>query len=171
MESERDLPILISQKSEKDILLAILTKLTATEKTRLGEYFQKLLPDDARIITWTPTQAVLLSLTKQKSRRDSQANLYALGVLLHRLGLSNFLVADELTKRQLTGKCRLGENSEIYIRGFHFRRVPGRYAHVLKNGINTGRQAVLDVALPEWECFERPGWPVSDDFRCQLTRQ
>ncbi|KAJ6190265.1 hypothetical protein N7519_000286 [Penicillium mononematosum] len=50
-------------------------------------------------------------MARQGSHRESQANLYALAVLAYQSGHSKLMVADELSKRQLTGNLRPGEGT------------------------------------------------------------
>jgi hypothetical protein len=53
------------------------------------------------VTPWSPSNVLLRSLAYQGPHRDSQANLYALAVLAHQYGHSEFIVADELTKCKL----------------------------------------------------------------------
>lgn len=53
------------------------------------------------VTPWVPSNSLLRSLAYQGPHRDSQANLFALAVLAHQYVHSEFIVADELTKRKL----------------------------------------------------------------------
>lgn len=108
----------IFKASDNVLLMIILAKLTEEERLKLVHYYQETCSGGVELKTWTPSQALLRSISKQGSHQDSQANLYALAILAFRSGLefkkgTSFIVADELTKRQLTRCCRPGEREHI----------------------------------------------------------
>ncbi|KAJ5280262.1 hypothetical protein N7478_005634 [Penicillium angulare] len=61
---------------------------------------------------WTPTPSNLKYIAKQSPHIDSQANLYALAIKVHRTGRDGCVVVDELSKRQLTDTCHHGETKQ-----------------------------------------------------------
>lgn len=73
------------------------------EAQRKGEAQHQHHKQQARlnVTPWSPSNFLLRSLAYQGPHRDSQANLYALAVLAHQYGHSEFIVADELTKCKL----------------------------------------------------------------------
>ncbi|KAJ5383232.1 hypothetical protein N7517_001143 [Penicillium concentricum] len=144
--------------------------------------------------TFTPSISLLASMARQGSHRDSQANLYALAILAYQSGHSKFLVADELSKRQLTGKLRPGEEStlsailislnekpstpdgiSVWARrenctGQHISQMFAKFEHKWKS------MPVTDDAKPhrrgylsERSIWERPGLEIHDPDRPVLS--
>ncbi|OJJ80106.1 uncharacterized protein ASPGLDRAFT_39395 [Aspergillus glaucus CBS 516.65] len=96
------------------LLLVSLTELEDADEASLVQNFQHSLHGkNVDIHSWRPSTEVLQAIAHQGQHRDSQTNLYAMGILAHRAGWTSLIVADELTKRQLKGTCRVGENSSI----------------------------------------------------------
>ncbi|KAJ5105550.1 hypothetical protein NUU61_002897 [Penicillium alfredii] len=109
-------PVLTKGNTDKNTLvIAILTYLDEASEAELVQHFQEILGDSIKIHTWKPSRSLLQSIAKQGPHLDSQANLYALAVLAYRSERSAFLVADELTRRQLTGERRVGESDSISV--------------------------------------------------------
>lgn len=109
----------LAEKNAKDtehLLLVSLTDLEDVDETSLVQHFQRFLQDkNVNIHPWQQSTEVLQSITHQGQNRDSQANLYAMAILAHRAGWSSLIVADDLTKRQLKGNCRVGESPSISV--------------------------------------------------------
>ncbi|KAJ5662784.1 hypothetical protein N7462_011710 [Penicillium macrosclerotiorum] len=102
-------------EGNKQLLIVNLTELDHSAQQKLINHYQTALEEPAEILTWTPARALLQSFATQGPRVDSQSNLYAIAVLLYQADWTGFIVADELTKRQVTGKCRLGEDHAISV--------------------------------------------------------
>ncbi|KAJ6017983.1 hypothetical protein N7451_001362 [Penicillium sp. IBT 35674x] len=88
-------------KNDKRILLVLLTVLLEEDKQALIRQCQDELPQDVKVLTWTPQMSLLQHISRQSLHRDSQDNIHAIAALMHRNGLSKFVVADELSRRQL----------------------------------------------------------------------
>ena len=101
-------------ETTKSLLLVLLTKLSPGDEERLIQHLQPPA-SEFRIKTWSPGNHLLRSIAPQGEYRDSQANLYALAICLHRTGRSSFVVADNLTKRQLEGCPIRGESEAISV--------------------------------------------------------
>lgn len=99
-------------KETEHLLLVSLTDLEEADEANLIQHFQRSL--HGRIVSirsWKPSTKVLQAIAHQGQCRDSQANIYAIAILAHRAGWTRLIVADDLTKRQLRGTCRVGESS------------------------------------------------------------
>lgn len=107
-----EIPELVNGKNT--LLIVLLTVLSEPEKAKLIQHHQRALPH-VMIQTWAPSRTLLQFIVKQGPHKDSQGNIYALAVQLYNAGVARFVVADELTKRQLTGHLRLGESSKITV--------------------------------------------------------
>lgn len=130
----------IFKASDEVLLMIILTELTEEERLELVHYYQKACSGGVELKTWTPSKALLRSIARQGSHWDSQANLYALAILAFRSGLefkkgTSFVVADELTKRQLTRCCRPGERDYISLVTVTVRPKTSMIAHP-ESGLN-----------------------------------
>ncbi|KAJ5648615.1 hypothetical protein N7490_004987 [Penicillium lividum] len=130
----------IFKASDNVLLMIILTELTEEERLKLVHYYQKDCSGGVELETWTPSKALLRSIAKQGSHWDSQANLYALAILAFQSGLqfkkaTSFVVANELTKRQLTRCCRPGERDYISLVTMTVRPKPSMVAHI-DSGLN-----------------------------------
>ncbi|CEJ54496.1 hypothetical protein PMG11_00804 [Penicillium brasilianum] len=64
------------------------------------------------VASWEPSSSLLRSLATQGPYRDSQANLYALAVLAHQYGHPEFIVADDLSRRQMNPATDTGSDGE-----------------------------------------------------------
>ncbi|KAJ5096564.1 hypothetical protein N7456_007285 [Penicillium angulare] len=91
-----------------------LNKVEPRDESRLIVHLQPP-QSDFHITTWSPGDQLLRNIAPQGQYRDSQANIYGLAIWLHRNGRSNCIVADDLTKRQLSGGPIRGENMEISV--------------------------------------------------------
>ncbi|KAJ5713732.1 uncharacterized protein N7483_010913 [Penicillium malachiteum] len=100
---------------EKPLLIVLLTTLSPELHRKLVHYYKATLSETVDIQTWAPSGALLQSIAKQGPHIDSLGNIYALAVFLHRSGWTGFVVADELTKRQVTTTCRVGEDTSISV--------------------------------------------------------
>ncbi|BCS28452.1 uncharacterized protein APUU_70022A [Aspergillus puulaauensis] len=91
--------------------LVILADLKDSETTRLIQHLQGSVKNDETLTVhpWQPSTETLQAIAKQGPFPDSQANIHAAAVLASRAGWDGLLVADQLTKRQLTGTLRVGE--------------------------------------------------------------
>ncbi|KAH8692382.1 hypothetical protein BGW36DRAFT_363374 [Talaromyces proteolyticus] len=105
----------IFNKTDNSLLLVHLTVLDQDVISNLTNICQKTLQHPAQIQMWTPDKYLLQSVARQYRSRDSVANLYAVAILLYRTGRSSFIVADDLTNRQLTGNCRFGEDKSLSV--------------------------------------------------------
>ncbi|KAJ5109377.1 hypothetical protein N7456_006052 [Penicillium angulare] len=97
-------------------LIVLLTKTPLPpEATTYLEERLKPAPypeEEEEFEKWTPTPSNLKYIAKQSPHIDSQANLYALAIKVHKSGRDGFLVVDELSKRQLTNTCHHGETKQ-----------------------------------------------------------
>ncbi|KAJ5916647.1 hypothetical protein N7504_000662 [Penicillium tannophilum] len=105
--------------------LVLLTELSASDQAKLlglvkttlkedlqrhstnyfGASFQvNELPQEVNVRPWSPPLRLLNSVARQGPCRDSQNNIHALAVLAYRSGRPRIIIADEATKRQLSGK-------------------------------------------------------------------
>lgn len=105
--------------------LVLLTELSASDQAKLlglvkttlkedlqrhstnyfGASFQvNELPQEVNVRPWSPPLRLLNSVARQGPCWDSQNNIHALAVLAYRSGRPRIIVADEATKRQLSGK-------------------------------------------------------------------
>ncbi|KAJ5740415.1 hypothetical protein N7493_000287 [Penicillium malachiteum] len=87
--------------------------MSPESQQQLVDHYKALLSETVDIQIWAPSEALLQSVAKQGPHIDSLGNIYALAVFLHRFGWTGFVVADELTKRQVTATCRVGEDTSI----------------------------------------------------------
>ncbi|KAJ5174197.1 uncharacterized protein N7482_000074 [Penicillium canariense] len=100
-----------SPEGRGSVLVASLTEFGPVDEARLIQTLQHTFGDGYCVQIWHPPKVGLPQpLSKKKDRRDTKANIYGLAVLALRTGQSSFLVADRLTKRQLTGDPRPGES-------------------------------------------------------------
>ncbi|KAJ5629263.1 hypothetical protein N7528_002920 [Penicillium herquei] len=100
---------------EKPLLIVLLATMSPESQIQLVNYYNIQLSGTVGIQIWTPSEALLQSVAKQGPHIDSLGNIYALAVLLHRSGWTGFVVADKLTKRQVTATCRVGEDTSISV--------------------------------------------------------
>ncbi|ODM14755.1 hypothetical protein SI65_09749 [Aspergillus cristatus] len=120
-------------KDTEHLLLVSLTDLEDVDEASLVQHFQRLLQDKSvNIHSWQQSTEVLQSIAHQGQRRDSQANLYAMAILAHRAGWSNLIVADDLTKRQLKGICRVGESPSISVVMISIRPSTAQQGHEVR---------------------------------------
>lgn len=103
--------------------LVLLTDLCAPSLEKLTGLVQSTLKDDLKLHSdnyggtsfhenltqvnvhpWSPPRRLLEYISRQGPCRDSQSNIHALAVLAYRSGRPRIIVADEATKRQLSGK-------------------------------------------------------------------
>ncbi|KAJ5512873.1 hypothetical protein N7463_002425 [Penicillium fimorum] len=103
--------------------LVLLADLCASSQANLIGLIQQTLKDDlelhsddyfgltsqediteVKVHPWSPPRRLLESIARQGPCRDSQSSLHALAVLAYRSGRPRIIVADEATKRQLSGK-------------------------------------------------------------------
>ncbi|CRL22109.1 unnamed protein product [Penicillium camemberti] len=101
--------------------LVLLTDLDETNQAKLVGFVESTLKKDlkshskhyfgdqfqaktcSKVKTWSPPQRLLESIAEQGPQRDSAGNIHALAVLAYRSGRPRIIVADEATKRQLSG--------------------------------------------------------------------
>lgn len=101
--------------------LVLLTDLDETNQAKLVGFVESTLKKDLKshskyyfgdqfqaktcstVKTWSPPQRLLESIAEQGPQRDSAGNIHALAVLAYRSGRPRIIVADEATKRQLSG--------------------------------------------------------------------
>lgn len=107
--------------------LVLLTDLCASSQANLTGLVKSIVEDDLKshsdkyfgtsaqaknathnvnvnVRVWSPTRRLLGSIAQVGPPRDNQSNLYALAILAYRSGRPRIIVADETTKRQLSGK-------------------------------------------------------------------
>lgn len=107
--------------------LVLLTDLCASSQAKLSGLVKSTLEDNlesnsdqyfgtsaqaenatpkvnVNVRVWSPPRRLLESIAQGGPRRDSQSNLYALAILAYRSGRLRIIVADETTKRQLSGR-------------------------------------------------------------------
>ena len=107
--------------------LVLLTDLCASSQAKLSGLVKSTLEDNlesnsdqyfgtsaqaenatpkvnGNVRVWSPPRRLLESIAQGGPRRDSQSNLYALAILAYRSGRPRIIVADETTKRQLSGR-------------------------------------------------------------------
>lgn len=105
--------------------LVLLTELSASDQAKLLRLVKTTLKDDLQshstdyfgasfqvnelshkvnVRPWSPPLRLLNSVARQGPCRDSHNNIHALAMLAHRSGRPRIVVADEATKRQLSGK-------------------------------------------------------------------
>lgn len=106
-----DIPVKDNTIKGAQLPLVILADLDDSEKTRLIQHLQGSVKNGESLTAhvWQPSTETLQSIAKQGVFPDSQANIHATAVLASRAGWDGLLVADQLTKRQLTGTLRVGE--------------------------------------------------------------
>lgn len=104
----------VEASGKKSLLVVVLGSLSGLTIESLVRHIQNSSPDTL-IQTWIPSRSLLQSIARPGRCRDSRANLYAVAMLVHRSGRSHFVVADELANRQLTGTCRVGEDTAFSI--------------------------------------------------------
>ncbi|KAJ5467051.1 hypothetical protein N7475_004803 [Penicillium sp. IBT 31633x] len=90
--SQAKLVGLVQSMLEKDLRSCV--------KHCLQYYFPEASP---KVELWSPTKSLLQSISLQGPHQDSQSNIHALAVLAYRSGQPRIIVADEATKRQLSG--------------------------------------------------------------------
>ncbi|KAL3454948.1 hypothetical protein BJX64DRAFT_295538 [Aspergillus heterothallicus] len=97
--------------------LVFLTDLENCHKNRLVEHLQSAIKNDEPLTLhlWHPSPQTLAAIAKQGPHLDSQGNIHAVATLAARAGWTGLLVADELTKRQLTNSLRVGEYPTISV--------------------------------------------------------
>ncbi|KAJ6036570.1 hypothetical protein N7540_000849 [Penicillium herquei] len=100
---------------EKPLLIVLLATLSPESQQQLVNHYNTSLCETVDIQIWAPSEELLQSVAKQGPHIDSLGNIYALAVVLHRSGWTGFVVADELTKRQVTATCRVGEDTSISV--------------------------------------------------------
>lgn len=106
---------IVGAEQPKSLLLVFLADFDDIHEKKLVDHLQPSA-SEFKILTWHPRHRVLQSLAPQRQHRDSKANLYGLAIVAHRNGHSGFLVADELTKRQVEGRFPLrGEDERISV--------------------------------------------------------
>ncbi|KAJ5591128.1 hypothetical protein N7450_005100 [Penicillium hetheringtonii] len=103
----------VGANQPKSLLLVFLADIKSHDRERLMRHIQPAVRK-IEILTWYPNQQVLRSVAPQRGYSDSLANLYGLAVIAKRNGHLGFVVADELTKRQVEGQFPLrGEDERI----------------------------------------------------------
>ena len=141
--------------------LVILTDLDDDQTAHLMQHLQASTKNENLALhPWHPSRQIFHSITEQGPHLDSQANLYATAVLAIRAGWAGVLVADELTKRQLTGTLRVGE-------------YPTTSVVMISNrpGSQEGQHRILAkrTAGPTWPRGEDESELVHEDFLTELS--
>ncbi|KAJ6188711.1 hypothetical protein N7519_003619 [Penicillium mononematosum] len=101
--------------------LVLLTDLDETSQEKLAGFVESTLKEDlkhhseqyfgdefqgeacSKVKIWSPPRQLLASIAQPGPHRDSASNIHALAVLAYRSGRPRIIVADEATKRQLSG--------------------------------------------------------------------
>ncbi|CEL05379.1 hypothetical protein ASPCAL06497 [Aspergillus calidoustus] len=68
--------------------------------------------------------------------KDSKANIYGVAVLARRMGWKNFIIADELTKRQLRGESLEFEDESLTVVLVMFWPTPSKPQSTTSEGLN-----------------------------------
>lgn len=98
----------------ESLLVVFLVNLGETGEAGVVQHFQQSLKD-VNVKTWHPSKLVLQSVAHQGRHKDSQANIYGLAILAYRSGWTGFIVVDGLTKRQINGDIRPGEDELLSV--------------------------------------------------------
>ncbi|PYH91299.1 hypothetical protein BO71DRAFT_401468 [Aspergillus ellipticus CBS 707.79] len=102
--------------TDNPLLLVFLTDLGEGGEAALVERFEDAIQEtDVQVSTWHPSPRVLEQIAHQGPHMDSQANIHAVAILAHRAGWDGLLVADDLTKRQLHGTLRVGDDPMLSV--------------------------------------------------------
>ncbi|KAL3447257.1 hypothetical protein BJX65DRAFT_318293 [Aspergillus insuetus] len=146
--------------------LIFLTDVDDEQKNQLVEHLKGNAENNGQSPTlhpWHPSPETLQSIVKPDSHLDSQANIHAVAVLAARAGYTGLLVADELTKRQLTGNLRVGEYPTISVVMVSIRRVraPGAAEDQI-------RIVAKRTAGPTWPRSEDEHEIVYEDFLAEM---
>lgn len=72
-------------ESGKTLLVVILTDLKKEHHVKIAQHVRRRTGSPVKL--WTPSTALLQSITPQSTHRDSQANIHAIGLLARRSGL------------------------------------------------------------------------------------
>lgn len=115
---------LVSADPAKRLLLVILTDLDELSKGKLVDTLTQSSRVNIAPETWTPSWQLLASVAKQGAHRDSQANIYAIAILAYRRGFEQFLIADDLSKRQLNRQTRWREDRKLSLVQVRVQRAP-----------------------------------------------
>ena len=103
-------PEFTQREDGKRILLVILlAKLSDDERIQLVRHYETAFPDNVIIQTWQPSSRILQYVALQGAHADARANIYGLAILAYQVGWSTFVVADNLTRRQLVEESRVSE--------------------------------------------------------------
>ncbi|KAJ5360066.1 hypothetical protein N7517_009257 [Penicillium concentricum] len=97
----------LSAPSQAMLIGRIQQTLNDDLELRSDDYFGAAFQEgvtEVKVRPWSPPPRLLESIARQGPCRDSQSNLHALAVLAYRSGRPRIIVADEATKRQLSGK-------------------------------------------------------------------
>jgi hypothetical protein len=100
---------------------------------------------------------------------DSQANIHAVTILAARAGYTSLLVADELTKRQLTGDLRVGEYPTISVVMISIRPIPA--SEPASASVTAGDSISIlakRTAGPTWPRGEDEHEIVYEDFLAEM---
>jgi hypothetical protein len=152
--------------------LVFLTDLDEDQKNQLIQHLQDSAGKTGQSLTlhaWHPSPETLQSIAKPGPRLDSQANIHAAAILAARAGYTGLLVADELTKGQLTGSLRVGEYPTISVVMVSIRPVPSSESvsvSVSEPGTAGDQISILAkrTAGPTWPRGENEHEIVYEDF-------
>jgi hypothetical protein len=190
------------------LLLITLTDLSLSEEAHLQSALQTAIKNRdgsgpaASIQIWRPPKSAFLQPLAKQNRyilrryyKDSKANIYGLAVLARRMGWKNFIVADELTKRQLRGESLEDEDESLTVVLVMFRPMPSKPQSTASQAVtqpqehirviakrqmlawddvraNTGLLQVLDTFQLSYKCLNQPSLCINDhieDYGLKLT--
>ncbi|KAL3486557.1 hypothetical protein BJX62DRAFT_246673 [Aspergillus germanicus] len=132
--------------------LILLTDLDEDQKDKLIEHLKGNVGKNDKPLAlqpWHPSPETLQCIAKPGPHVDSQANIHAVAVLAARAGYTGLLVADELTKRQLTGNLRVGEYPTISVVMVSIR--PVRAPGAAEDQIHIGAKRTAGPTWPRGE--------------------
>ncbi|KAL2861374.1 hypothetical protein BJX68DRAFT_260208 [Aspergillus pseudodeflectus] len=190
------------------LLLSTLTDLSFSAETLLQSSLQTAIRDRdesgpaASIQIWYPPKSALLPPLVDQHRyifrryyKDSKANIYGFAVLARRMKWKNFIVADELTKRQLRGESLEFEDESLTVVLVMFWPTPSKPQSTTSEGLNqpqehvsvivkrqmlawdgvranTGLLELLDTFQLSNECLDQPSLCIDnhlEDYGLELT--
>ncbi|KGO73400.1 hypothetical protein PITC_085380 [Penicillium italicum] len=157
--------------------LVLLTDLCASSQKNLTGLVKSTLEDDleshsdkyfgastqaenathkvnVNVHVWSPNRRLLGSIAQKGPHRDSQSNLYALAILAYRSGRPRIIVADETTKRQLSGNILgdrdislIGEEEHISIILLSTQRDPdsGEFSVFAKRAVCSPQETMFNL--------------------------
>ncbi|PWY80735.1 hypothetical protein BO94DRAFT_148975 [Aspergillus sclerotioniger CBS 115572] len=150
------LPRFQNAEGANSLLLVSLTDLSETAEATLLNGFQHSPQANVKLSVWRPSRRVLARIAHQGLYHDSQENIYAVAVLAYRAGWTSLVVADGLTKRQLHGTLRVGENPQVSVVAVTIRPRSVTTSAEDNVRVNAQRTTVSDISNAELTLQPRP---------------